>query len=278
MMARFARAATDTTGNICFDADYRAGARPERSRRGTEHDFIDTCPQNYKFTGKERDPESNLDYFGARYYASQYARPDAFTDTGRSALSKSDRFMSPDWSKNPEGVPYADYSNPQSLNLYNYTLDNPETNTDSNGHWCILGVGSSCGDGFHRPPVRPPAPKQKMSTKPAIAPAQRARPENSLSPFSAFFNSFFSKAHGKGERRLTGRPENPGKHARWDPEKKRWWVKDPQTGKRVYKPTGWSPQTTMKVGIGAALGAAARAVIAGGEACTESGLCEATIP
>jgi len=33
----------------------------------------------------------------------------------------------------PEGVPYADYSNPQSLNLYNYTLDNPETNVDLDG-------------------------------------------------------------------------------------------------------------------------------------------------
>ncbi|HVB34241.1 MAG TPA: RHS repeat-associated core domain-containing protein [Patescibacteria group bacterium] len=78
-----------------------------------------TSVTTHKFTGKERDAESGNDYFGARYYASSYGR-----------------FMSPDWSKNPEGVPYADYSNPQSLNLYDYTLDNPETNVDLDGHGC----------------------------------------------------------------------------------------------------------------------------------------------
>ena len=29
---------------------------------------------SYKFTGKERDSESNLDYFGARYYGSSLGR------------------------------------------------------------------------------------------------------------------------------------------------------------------------------------------------------------
>jgi len=40
------------------------------------------------FTGKERDTESGLDYFGARYYTSSMRR-----------------MMSPDWSFNPEAVP-----------------------------------------------------------------------------------------------------------------------------------------------------------------------------
>ena len=52
------------------------------------------------YTGKERDIESGLDYFPARYYNSNMGR-----------------FMSPDWSKNPQGVPYADFTNPQTLNL-----------------------------------------------------------------------------------------------------------------------------------------------------------------
>jgi RHS repeat-associated protein len=30
--------------------------------------------RRYKFTGKERDTESGLDYFGARYYASSMGR------------------------------------------------------------------------------------------------------------------------------------------------------------------------------------------------------------
>jgi RHS repeat-associated protein len=57
-----------------------------------------------RFTGKERDAESGLDYFGARYYGS---------NTGR--------FMSPD----PSVLDYADPTNPQSLNLYSYVINNP---------------------------------------------------------------------------------------------------------------------------------------------------------
>lgn len=69
------------------------------------------------FTDKQRDPETGLDYFGARYNASSLGR-----------------FMTPDWSKNPTGVPYADFANPQSLNLYGYVLNNPVTRIDPNGH------------------------------------------------------------------------------------------------------------------------------------------------
>ncbi|MBB5343286.1 RHS repeat-associated core domain-containing protein [Tunturibacter empetritectus] len=53
------------------------------------------------FTGKERDTESGLDYFGARYMGSTMGR-----------------FMSPDWSDDPVAIPYSDLSNPQTLNLY----------------------------------------------------------------------------------------------------------------------------------------------------------------
>ncbi len=46
------------------------------------------------------------------------------------------RFISPDWSDDPEPVPYADLSNPQSLNLYSLGFNNPLTNTDADGHDC----------------------------------------------------------------------------------------------------------------------------------------------
>ncbi len=46
------------------------------------------------FTGKERDSESGLDNFGARYDSSSIGR-----------------FMSPDWSATPEPVPYAKLDN-----------------------------------------------------------------------------------------------------------------------------------------------------------------------
>lgn len=68
------------------------------------------------FTDKERDVESGLDYFGARYYSSS---------TGR--------FMSPD----PSGLVYADPKNPQSLNLYSYAQNNPLTNVDPTGLDCV---------------------------------------------------------------------------------------------------------------------------------------------
>ena len=40
----------------------------------TERAYTNTCPQNYKFTGKEWDSESGLDYFGRRHYASTMGR------------------------------------------------------------------------------------------------------------------------------------------------------------------------------------------------------------
>jgi RHS repeat-associated protein len=72
-----------------------------------------TCAFEYKFTGKERDTESGLDYFGARYYSSNMGR-----------------WMSPDPSN--WGV---DFYNPQTWNHYSYVGNNPLSNTDPNGLW-----------------------------------------------------------------------------------------------------------------------------------------------
>ncbi len=72
---------------------------------------------NYRFTGKERDTESGNDYFEARYYASSMGR-----------------FLSPDWSAKIVPVPYAKLSDPQSLNLYAYLLNNPLEGVDPDGH------------------------------------------------------------------------------------------------------------------------------------------------
>ena len=79
------------------------------------------------FTGKERDTESGNDYFLARYYSSNMGG----------------RFLTPDWSKNPQGVPYANYSNPQSLNLYAYVADNPQSLADADGH-CTDTTNAPC--------------------------------------------------------------------------------------------------------------------------------------
>ena len=62
-------------------------------------------------TGKERDSESGLDYFGARYFGSALGR-----------------FGSPD----PEQAG-SDPTDPQSWNGYAYVTNNPLTNTDPDG-------------------------------------------------------------------------------------------------------------------------------------------------
>jgi len=81
---------------------------------------LDASPRH--FTGKERDSESGLDYFGARYFGSNMGR-----------------FMSPD----PSVLDFADLGNPQSLNLYQYALNNPLKYVDPTGlDQCIWDDGS----------------------------------------------------------------------------------------------------------------------------------------
>ncbi len=77
----------------------------------------DATGTTLKFTGKERDSESGLDDFGARYYSSSLGR-----------------FMSADWSAIPVPVPYANLTNPQTLNLYAIARDNPTSFPDLDGH------------------------------------------------------------------------------------------------------------------------------------------------
>ena len=76
-------------------------------------------PQNYKFTGKERDTESGLDNFGARYDSSNLGR-----------------FLTPDWAERPTAVPYAAFGDPQSLNLYGFVRNDPVSLADADGHAC----------------------------------------------------------------------------------------------------------------------------------------------
>jgi RHS repeat-associated protein len=74
----------------------------------------------YKFTGKERDSESGLDNFGARYDSSSMGR-----------------FMSPD----PVGGQKID---PQTLNKYSYVRNNPINFTDPTGLYICKDDNNKC--------------------------------------------------------------------------------------------------------------------------------------
>ena len=103
------RVVTSSTGMVLDDSDFYPF--------GGERTVVSSSGNSYKFTGKERDSESGLDDFDARYYSFSMGR-----------------FMSPDWSDSPDPVPYADLTNPQTLNLYGYVKNNPLRNADPTGH------------------------------------------------------------------------------------------------------------------------------------------------
>jgi RHS repeat-associated protein len=103
---------TDSLGNIKSESDYYPW--------GGELQFVNNDSNHYKFTGKERD-ETGLDYFGARYYSNGLAR-----------------FITPDWAAKATAVPYAEFADPQSLNLYTYVRNVPTSRVDVDGHcWPI---------------------------------------------------------------------------------------------------------------------------------------------
>ena len=81
------RLMTNLSGGIYDSLDYQPFGEQIAGDTGTSH----------KFDGKERDAESGLDNFGARYDS-----------------SKLGRFMTPDWAAKPITVAYANFGDPQS--------------------------------------------------------------------------------------------------------------------------------------------------------------------
>jgi RHS repeat-associated protein len=144
------RVITTNAGVVCYDADFYP--------YGGERPYTNACPQNYKFEGKERDSETSIgpgntngnDDFGARYYSNRFGR-----------------WLSADWSSVPVPVPYANLTNPQTLNLYAMVADDPESFADLDGHGEVLAVhanstpcspfgGNVCDDKKDKP-AQPPS-------------------------------------------------------------------------------------------------------------------------
>jgi RHS repeat-associated protein len=86
---------------------------------------------NYPFlTQKERDVETGLDYFLARYYSSTMARftsPDEFTG------SPKELGILGTGHSTKQALKLAEITNPQSLNKYQYTYNNPLRYIDADG-------------------------------------------------------------------------------------------------------------------------------------------------
>jgi RHS repeat-associated protein len=145
-----------------------------------------------RFAGKERDSETGLDYFGARYYSGAQGR-----------------FTSPD-------EPLIDQhpSDPQSWNLYAYARNNPLANTDPNGRWCIFGkIGNTCGDKdipMPPQPAPPPVPQGAPGTPtyPLTQAQDTTRKDPSVQPIGPPGPTFCNIATCKIAK-ATGAPLDP---------------------------------------------------------------------
>ncbi|HEV2350588.1 MAG TPA: RHS repeat-associated core domain-containing protein [Terriglobia bacterium] len=120
------RTITNASGSLCYDADFYPFG-------GERTPYVNTCAQNYKFAGMERDPETGDDHTQFRQYASNLGR-----------------WLSPD----PLGGDITNSSGdepggPQSLNRYAYVMNNPTTLTDPSG-LCTPGT-QNCSSIVHLP-------------------------------------------------------------------------------------------------------------------------------
>ena len=113
------RMLTDASGTVQRRYDYLPfgeeiqqgiNGRVAPYETGTQLTAPDTS--DAKFTGKERDAETGLDYFGARYFSGAQGR-----------------FTSPD----PAGFNSRHIANPQKWNKYAYVLNNPLIMVDPDG-------------------------------------------------------------------------------------------------------------------------------------------------
>lgn len=84
---------------------------------GGERPVVNNDPNQYKFTGKERDTETGLDYFEARYFGSAQGK-----------------FTSPD----PRYFQATAVIDPQRFNLYSYARNNPLKWVDPSGEALYL--------------------------------------------------------------------------------------------------------------------------------------------
>ncbi len=158
----------DPVGTEYLTADHLGSTRLVTSSTGAERRCLDYLPfgeqmtqgisgrgscytsanePRVKFTGKERDAETGLDYFGARYFSGAQGR-----------------FTSPD-----EPLVDQDPLDPQSWNLFSYVRNNPLIFTDPTGR-CKKGADGKYHDSEDGPCVAPDSTSITVAEK---APRER---------------------------------------------------------------------------------------------------------
>jgi len=111
-------AMTDSTGAVVWEADYQPF--------GDEWNLSETKTNAHRFTGKERDAETGLHYFGARHYDANLGR---FISIDPALIS---------------GRPASTLTIPQQHNFYAYAINNPYRYVDPDGEFAIA-IGAIVG-------------------------------------------------------------------------------------------------------------------------------------
>jgi RHS repeat-associated protein len=111
------QAMTDINGNVVWRADYEPF--------GNLAAVTETLPNTREYIGKQRDLETSLHYFGARYYDVRIGR---FLSVDPALL---------------RGRPLSSMTIPQRLNFYAYATNNPYRYLDPDGRYTIVIQGFS---------------------------------------------------------------------------------------------------------------------------------------